>query len=402
MYFLIILSLLFIVKASATDLDNSYYSTDVMIKTSKKVYTPTLSVCPVYNNKDIAFSMRWDDNNKSNFKMQSLMHKYGFKGTFYINGHYFEFKNACQKGTDLGAHSMTHPSLGKLNTNRIFWEVAEIKPYIECRSDKPVNSYCFSYGNYSSKTNQRVGFDIAEMLQRVGYHHNTYSSFIEKYTEGLDPVSGFKQITPGDKTPSLERFEKKLNRALVSQNWKRKDPNLSIGVHVWMKTPKAWNNMEEIFKKYSNRSDWWYCTQTDYAAYRKMFKLARITKAVRNAQQFRYKVALPYASDIGSDQPLTLSFNAIADEVLLNGKPVDFKIDGGKTRFEISPPEFARVPHSISYIKNEFNSPEPAHADKNALKPWLYIKDFPYLTLKIKNLGSHKISNVSHTQSGRF
>ncbi|MCF6174773.1 MAG: polysaccharide deacetylase family protein [Victivallaceae bacterium] len=385
---------LLVLSAAASDIDNSYYTTEVIIKTKSETKHASLMACPVYDNKNIAFSMRWDDCNKNNFKMQDLMFKYGISGTFYMNGRNYDFRKACEKGTDIGSHSMTHPRLTNFNNNQIFWEVAEIKPYLESRTDKPVNSYCFSYGNYSDKANKTVGYDIAEMLQRIGYHHNAYLGFIMKYTKGKDSVSGYRQISPGDRNPSMAKFEKELNKLLNNQYWKKDNPNISIGVHVWMKTPDAWKNMEGILKKYSKRQDWWYCTQTDYAAYRKMFKLVKISNISKKANQVEYKIILPYASDVGSNQPLTLCYSGNAIEVLVNGKQVKFKSESGKTFFDIIPPSFAEVPKLISYETNPQNNPTPNIRKKTALQPWLYIKDNGYLVLSMKNSSPGKLTNI--------
>ena len=386
--------LLFNMCVLAADQDNSYYTVEVAINVKSAIKRPVLEVCQVYGNKDITFSMRWDDNNQANFKMQKLMHKYGFKGTFYLNAKPFDFKRICEKGTDIGAHSMSHSRLTNLNTNRIFQEVAEIRPYLESRSDKPVNSYCFAYGNYRDKANPNIGFDIAEMLQRVGYCHNAYLGFINEFTRDIDPVSGFMQISPGDRTPSSARFDNILKHYMRNQYWKRDNPNVSIGVHVWMKTPKAWGAMERIFKKYSNRPDWWYCTQTDYAAYRKMFQLAQISGPRIKKRHLIYRVTLPYASDIGSDQPLTMSFNAVATNVTINGRPVKIRTDKGKTYFNIAPPVYAKVPKLIGYTPNPDNKPEPAFGKKTDIKAWLYLQDDNLLTLTLKNGGREILTNI--------
>jgi peptidoglycan/xylan/chitin deacetylase (PgdA/CDA1 family) len=386
--------LLVIFSVSASDIDNSYYTADVVIKTKSQAKDAALQACPVYDNKDIAFSMRWDDNSKANFKMQEIMHKHGIRGTFYMNGWDYDFRKACEKGTDIGSHSMTHPRLTNLNTNQIFREVAEIKPYLESRTDKPVNSYCFSYGNYRDSANPNIGYDIAEMLQRTGYHHNAYLGFIITYTEDKDPVSGYRQIVPGDRDPSMAKFERELKKLLGNKYWKKDHPNISIGVHVWMKTPEAWGKINQILKKYSRRPDWWYCTQTDYAAYRKMFKLVKISYAGKKAHQFKYKVTLPYASDIGSNQPLTLCFNGIASDVLVNDKPVKLKSASGKTFFELAPPVYAQIPRLISYTINLKNSPKPNIKKKTVLEPWLYINDKDFLVLTMKNGGADLLTNI--------
>ena len=357
----------------AADIDNSYYNVDVSIVPAEKVDKIELKTCPVYDNKKYAFTMRWDDNTQSNFRMQSLMHKYGFKGTFYLNARKkYDYKKICEKGTDAGSHSMTHPHLTSFNCNKIFQEAVEIKPFIESRTDKSVNTYCFSYGAYHNGSAPETGHWIAESLQRAGYHFNTYAGFVKKYCKGKNPVSTFRQIVPGDRNPSIDRFEKSLRR-VTGTSYKHMDPNIGTGVHVWMKTDKAWDNMENILKKYSGRKDWWYCTQTDYAAYRKLYKLCKITGQKKNDDAVEYKVVLPYASDIGSDIPLTMCLNGKVTGIKVNGENVIVKYATGKSYFNISHPAYAQIPAVISYARNKNNTAKATEISKTRIKPWLFI-----------------------------
>jgi hypothetical protein len=360
----------------AGDIDNSYYNVDVSIVPAEKVDKIELKACPVYDNKKYAFTMRWDDNRKSNFRMQSLMHKYGFKGTFYLIAQKrYDYKKICQKGTDAGSHSMTHPHLPSFNSNKIFQEAVEIKPFLESRTDKPINTYCFSYGVYHNRSVPETGHWIAESLQRAGYHFNTYVGFVDRYCKKKDPVSSFRQIEPGDKNPSLARFERALVSKMTNPKYKSKDPNIGIGVHVWMNDDAAWNNMESILKKYSGRKAWWYCTQTDYAAYRKLYKLCKITRQKKNGNAVEYNVVLPYASDIGSDIQLTMCFNGKVACIKVNGKNVAVKYTAGKSYFNISPPSYAKIPAVISYARNKNNTTQTAKISKTRIKPWLSINN---------------------------
>lgn len=393
--FVLMSALLPAVTGYSNDIDNSYYKTDVTIAMTGKNPDASLKPCPVYDNKKYAFTMRWDDCNPAHFKMQKLMHKYGFKGTFYLNARgKFDYKKICTKGTDAGAHSMTHPRLPVLNDNKIFQETVEIKPFIESRTGKPVNAYCFSYGSYHSYSNPKVGYRIAECLQRAGYNFNTYARFVKSYCCKKDPVATFRQIVPGDRNPSMTKFEKSLKSMLTNPKYKGKYPNIGTGVHVWLGSKMAWNNMEKILKKYAGRKDWWYCTQSDYGAYRKLYKLCKVLDKKEKGNVFDCQVELPYASDVGTDVPLTMCFNGKASAVKVDGKDVAVKYADGKSYFNISPPAYAGIPSVISYNRNADNAAKPASSGKTRLQPWLTVGSDGKLNLLV--LQSGKGAGVSN------
>ncbi|MDQ8209327.1 hypothetical protein QEH52_17500 [Coraliomargarita sp. SDUM461003] len=133
---------LFLVLGSASlwsaDADLRFYSYEIVIE--DRGHEETLSACPVYDNKEVAFTARWDDSHRNHYRMRKLMEKYGLKGTFFLNhkrGQSFDHEKI--KGWDgaFGAHSMTHARLAsELSINRMFWEVAEIRAILEAEGEK--------------------------------------------------------------------------------------------------------------------------------------------------------------------------------------------------------------------------------------------------------------------------
>ena len=94
--------------------------------------------------------------------------------------------------------------------------------------------------------------------------------------------------------------EETLSACPVYDN-KETDPCTGFGVHAWMSNDKHWEALEAIYNKYAGREDWWYCSQTEYAAYRKMLQLHQLSAPVRDGNSVRYVLRLPYAADIGVD-----------------------------------------------------------------------------------------------------
>ncbi|MDF3129067.1 polysaccharide deacetylase family protein [Kiritimatiellaeota bacterium B1221] len=352
-WFFIFPILSFLFPLHAADVDLRFYTREIIIQDAGNA--GELVPCPVLDNKDFAFTARWDDSNPKHYRMQELMQKYGFKGTFFLNHkpdhppmNFIKLK-ALQ--ADLGAHSMTHARLAsELTINRMFWEVAEIRAIIEAEGDRPINAYCFSDGNYRNDVRKNMQGLIAESLQRVGYTHNVSPKFAKSLPANLDPVSTVYYCTAGnDRNPSLEHFEKTLQERLANPEWQNDEPCLSMGVHVWMSNQKAWDSMEAVYQKYGGKENWWYCSQTEYAAYQKLLQTVEISSPQKRGNDLVYQVQLPYAADIGSDVALTLCYSGSATGIRMDDAPLPYRSQKGKYFFHVSPPAFAGTPKKISY-----------------------------------------------------
>ncbi len=86
------------------------------------------------NNKKSAFSFTFDDSFMSQYTYAlPILDKYGFKATFFViagtvtdgapqnwrYGYWWQFRDMAAEGHEIGAHTMTHPDLTKLNVGDI-------------------------------------------------------------------------------------------------------------------------------------------------------------------------------------------------------------------------------------------------------------------------------------------
>lgn len=350
-----------------------------------------LSVCALYENKDIAFTTRWDDSNPRHYRMQECMKTNGICGTFFLTCKPWQkpmnVKKLCQGGTDVGSHSMTHARLAAyLNYNRIFWELAESRAILESLGDKPVNSYCFADGNYRSMYNRSLEKEIALMLERSGYTHNMKHNYAERFAD-VEPVSSCYGISAGDKNPSVEVFESRLERYLSDADWVASHPCLTLGVHVWLYSDKDWAGMNEVLAKSAGRSNWWYCTHTDYAAYVRMKRLLDIQNLGSKSDELSYELSIPFGADVGSDIPLTFAYSGGVKNILVDGKPVDYKLENGTNFFNISGSEAVLTPKQISYFPNPDNSKIFEPGTNDVLQAWIFLEnDEAVLSLRSSEL----------------
>ncbi|MCM8540516.1 MAG: hypothetical protein NE328_09595, partial [Lentisphaeraceae bacterium] len=212
--------------------------------------------------------------------------------------------------------------------------------------------------NYYRMVRPEVGPSIAEMLERCGYHFNATQKFVKSLKEsykGRNPVSSVVYATAGDSSPSMEKFDKRLAELMEEQSWKSENPNISMGVHVWIHNKKGWDDLDKIFAKVANNPNWWYSNQTDYAAYRKILRLHKLEIISKTPNKVTYRLKLPYASDIGSNVPFTLLIDQPLEKVQINGTDVELNRYKNKTIFDIQAQPKAKCPTLIHYFENPDN-----------------------------------------------
>tara|TARA_R100000027_G_scaffold65887_2_gene60954 strand:+ start:9803 stop:11629 length:1827 start_codon:yes stop_codon:yes gene_type:complete len=336
----------------SAEADLRFYTHEIVIENTGE--EGELSVCPLYGDKEVAITARWDDNNPKHYRMQELMQEHGIKGTYFLNYREdrppMDHEKLKALNADLGAHSMTHARLAsEVSINQMFWEVAEIRAILEAEGDQPVNSYCFADGNYRNENRRFMQGLIAESLQRSGYTHSMSQRFAKGVGDEMDPVTSVNSCGVNDRNPSLEKVDARMAELEASTEWKETEPCISFGVHVWMSNSKHWEAMDQIYQRYGGRDEWWYCTQTEYAAYRKMIQQYELSGPEVTADGVRYTLRVPYAADIGADVPLTLRFSDPTARALVDGQPAVIEEDEDGIVFSVAPPLSARIPQVISY-----------------------------------------------------
>ena len=90
-----------------------------------------LAITPLYGDKKLAVSARWDDNSGKHVTMSERMKNAGWKGTFYLTNPDAGYcRNVLSKvldnGCGIGSHSMTHASLPALNPNDMFQNIPDL------------------------------------------------------------------------------------------------------------------------------------------------------------------------------------------------------------------------------------------------------------------------------------
>jgi len=139
--------------------------------------------------KPVIVTTSWDDGHKLDIKLAALLSRYDIKATFYICPEDREFPAADRltpveirelaKNFEIGAHTLTHPHLDRLDTAAARREISGSKERLESIVGKPVRSFCYPYGDYNEETKRLVretGFSRARSVERF-------------VTRGSDPLA---------------------------------------------------------------------------------------------------------------------------------------------------------------------------------------------------------------------
>jgi glycosyltransferase involved in cell wall biosynthesis len=129
--------------------------------------------------KPVIVTTSWDDGHKCDIRLASLLRKYGVRATFYVCPETHEFSASERLAPDeiralaaefeIGAHTMTHPFLSRLDTDAARQDIVRSKETLEAIVGQPVRSFCYPYGDHNEETKRIVceaGFDRARSINR--------------------------------------------------------------------------------------------------------------------------------------------------------------------------------------------------------------------------------------------
>ena len=129
--------------------------------------------------KKIFVTTSWDDGHTLDIKLAEMLTHYNVAGTFYIAPENRELSPDCRltkeqirilaQKFEIGAHTITHPRLSKVSPTIASEEIQGSKNILESWADKPVTSFCYPGGDYTSehkKIVKKSGFTLARTVTR--------------------------------------------------------------------------------------------------------------------------------------------------------------------------------------------------------------------------------------------
>jgi hypothetical protein len=349
---------------------------DIEYASAADAQQAAIAFAPVYDNRDWAFSARWDDTQANSLSMREHMTKYGLKGTFYLtqpdpkrNLDATWAKKLQEGGCSIGGHSLTHPDFATLKPSEIYYQVLANKIEWEDLLDTPLNSFAFAYGRFKSPDNPAILQASTEALQRAGYLHCVYSDFV-KNNPYLVPgeISTGNQVVPGDKVVEADKFQESLEK--IVNKWpdafRKQSSCIFLGVHAWQ-AGDEWHKLDALFESLAGKPNWWYCNHTEWAAYARQVVQSELQPAAISGSTRRYTVTRPLASEVGAAVPLTcVVTGAAARSIKLGGQPFALDTRGDSTILNLPP--VGPLPQRIGRVDTPANGASAECTDFPGLK----------------------------------
>jgi peptidoglycan/xylan/chitin deacetylase (PgdA/CDA1 family) len=220
--------------------------------------------------KNATVTTSWDDGNVLDMKLAELLNRYHLPATFYIS---MENKNmpgkkrlpkddiqtlSAQPAFEIGAHTMTHPKLSRIDDDAAREEITISKHTLENWIGKPVNSFCYPFGDYLPKHKQMVenaGFSIARTVERfrtdIGKDRLALPTTVHAYQHLSDVSLLFsKKYLHWDEL-AIALFDKAFKEGGVFHLWG----------HSWEIEKRGdWNRLERVFAYIANHPEIQYLT----------------------------------------------------------------------------------------------------------------------------------------------
>ncbi|MBU0766661.1 polysaccharide deacetylase family protein [Patescibacteria group bacterium] len=224
------------------------------------------------------FTTSWDDGRKDDMRLAELLDKYSVKGTFYVSPPSTHEKHALTNEEiksisdrhEIGAHTMTHPKLTRLEPQEAQREIEESKRWIESITKKPCHSFCYPYGDENPQIRSLVanaGFSGARTVEQLLFSAN--DPFGSPTTLQVYPFPLRKKFTrwwhPIDICARLRIFAPRmielrlspssclswlsLAKALFTYAQKTDQPFFHLWGHSWeIEKYGMWDNLEKFLK----------------------------------------------------------------------------------------------------------------------------------------------------------
>jgi peptidoglycan/xylan/chitin deacetylase (PgdA/CDA1 family) len=223
----------------------------------------------------------WDDGHRLDSRLAELLAEYQLPGTLYISPRDAEFERSdlladseianLAESFEIGAHTLTHPRLPKLDGDAAQKEITDSKAYLEDIAGCAVNSFCYPYGLFTSDHVQIVhnaGFSYARTVQRfstsTGYNPLRAPTTVHAYSHLVDIPQA---ITYGKLNPLMawdvyshwDRLAERLFDEVLAEGGV-----FHLWGHSWeIDRNKDWAALRRVFDYISGRSEVAYLVNGD-------------------------------------------------------------------------------------------------------------------------------------------
>lgn len=232
--------------------------------------------------KTVIVTTSWDDGHKLDLKLARVLKRNNIKGTFYISPRNREFKREellsdkeileISNDFEIGAHTMTHPRLVRIDAKEAATEITDSKEYLKNLTNKNISSFAYPGGAYNEKTVELVkeaGFYYARTVKQ--YEFKPIENFLEASTT-LEAYRISILTFPIDSLKILKFLNYNLLGFIKSLHWeylakKAFDYLLENGgiYHLWghswvIDRGRYWETLDRVLSYIGGRDNVDYCT----------------------------------------------------------------------------------------------------------------------------------------------
>jgi hypothetical protein len=129
------------------------------------------------------FTTSWDDGYAGDMRIAELLDRHHAKGTFYVSPYpqhgcamlSTEQVKSLDQRHEVGAHTLTHPHLSRIELTNATGEIRDSKQWVEAITGRPCAMFCYPYGDYNTAVRDAVeaaGFRGARTVESYRFTSN--------------------------------------------------------------------------------------------------------------------------------------------------------------------------------------------------------------------------------------
>lgn len=225
----------------------------------------------------------WDDGDRRDLRIAELLRSKGLTGTFYIPIQSYkgstplasrDLQQLRSEGLEIGAHSVTHKNLSKLNEKDLCHEVHDCKDILEQSLGGQVAMFCYPNGRYNASVIRKVqeaGYEGARTT-RMFFCSSQFRPFEMPTTVQAYPHAGITYIKNLAKAKNISGLARCFAEYHRSQSWvdigKRMFEHILANDGIWhlyghsweVDQLGIWRDLTELLSYVSNRTGVTYAT----------------------------------------------------------------------------------------------------------------------------------------------
>jgi len=227
----------------------------------------------------------WDDGHILDLKLADKLEKYAVKGTFFVpsrnrgvvEGHGLDDDSVCYLSEigEVGSHSVSHPDLLRLDSEKAFEEIKRSKRELETILRKRIVGFCYPMSRFDERIKSLVvkaGYEYARAVDDFSFSIMSSGEFEVKTTlearskSVISTYTASKVVRDFRVVRYLRDFKKWDSLAIRIFDFCRKNASaFHFWGHSWdIEKSGDWDRLDRVLDYISNRDSAEYLTLQQY------------------------------------------------------------------------------------------------------------------------------------------